>query len=466
MKTILIAGAGFSGTMTAIQLLRQCGGQNIKVLLVERGPVFGPGLAYGRAGEGHLLNVPLGNMSALPDQPLHFLQFCQARQAPVHAASFVPRELYGQYLAQLLQQAQQARPGMLECIVGDVQSLQPQSATTPDGPLRVTLDQGRVLLADQVVLATGNAPPAHLPLAASRCDGGFYHSSRYVPDPWSAQALAACDGKLPILLLGTGLGTVDISASLLAHLPNRVLALSRHGLLPQAHRIARSTAPMRPLPDLLRPVRGLREKLAMLRQHIRQGAELGEDWRDVIAALRSDTSALWQSLSQAEQRQFLRHVRPYWDAHRHRVAPPCYDKFISAIQHGHLQLLAGRIRSLRESATGVIVCYQPRGADTEQQLEVARVINCTGPATHLAASESPLIHQLLDDGWICGDPHYIGIATDSHFATLNRAGQANPRLHYIGPGLRARHWEATAVPELRQFAAQLAAILLARTSDT
>ena len=455
MKTILIAGAGFSGTLTAVQLLRQCGTQKINLLLVERSDEFASGLAYGRAAADHMLNVPAGNMSALPDQPDHFLHFCQ-RLDPAHgASSFLPRRLYAGYLADLLQQQEQARPGLLQRIHAEVVALTPAP-----GGWQVTLDQGQTLRVDQVVLASGNALPAHPHMAGNPAAADFYHSNRYVQDPWSAPALQAPDSDLPILLLGSGLSTVDLACSLRQQLPNRLLALSRHGLLPQPHRPSRSAGLLRAMPRLAGSD-SLRQKLTRLRQHLRQGLALGEDWRDVMAALRNETPALWQELGLREQRQFIRHVRPYWDAHRHRVAPVPWQHFMAAVTDGHLQLLAGRIVDYRESANGVTVHYRPRGLQAIRQIKVARVINCTGPATRLADSDSPLLRQLLDTGRICSDPLHLGMATNAAFATMDIHGKPTPNLYYIGPGLRARFWEATAVPELRQFARQLAAILLA-----
>jgi uncharacterized NAD(P)/FAD-binding protein YdhS len=456
MKTILIVGAGFSGTMTAIQLLQQAAPASLKILLVERTGNFGRGLAYGAAGTEHMLNVPEGNMSAFPDQPGHFLQFCQTLHPRDTPSSFVARRQYGKYLAQLLAQTAGSSNGALTLLNGEVASMTPAAES-----MTVTLADGQQFEVEQVVLAAGNAAPANPRLPSGASGSDFYASTRYVQNPWSASALAPLDSDLPVLLIGTGLTTIDLVWSLMQQGASRLIALSRHGLLPQPHRAHRVGHELRPLPPMLGPESGsLLQKFSRLHRHLRAEAALGEDWRDIIAALRKDTSAIWQTMTPAEQRQFLRHLRPYWDAHRHRVAPEPYAGFMQGVESGRLQLLAGRIQGFDETASGVGVRYRPRGKDDVQSVEVARVINCSGPATSLAESHSPLLQQLQSSGLIQSDPHRLGIATDSRFATINRDGQANPRLHYIGPGLRARFWEGTAVPELRQFAQQLAGILL------
>jgi len=61
--TVAVIGGGYSGSMLAVELLRLATGR-ISVVLIERGPVPGRGVAYGTQFEGHLLNVRAKNMSA------------------------------------------------------------------------------------------------------------------------------------------------------------------------------------------------------------------------------------------------------------------------------------------------------------------------------------------------------------------------------------------------------------------
>ena len=41
----------------------------------------------------------------------------------------------------------------------------------------------------------------------------------------------------------------------------------------------------------------------------------------MLDALRPNLRRLWRRLPYAQRRRFLRHLRPYWDIHRHRMAP-------------------------------------------------------------------------------------------------------------------------------------------------
>jgi uncharacterized NAD(P)/FAD-binding protein YdhS len=52
-----------------------------------------------------------------------------------------------------------------------------------------------------------------------------------------------------------------------------------------------------------------------------QAKQQGIDWRGVIGGLRPVTAQIWQPLPEVEKRRFLRHLRPYWEVHHHRLAP-------------------------------------------------------------------------------------------------------------------------------------------------
>ncbi len=96
--TIAIIGGGASGTLVAVQLLRQAR-RPVRVLLFERMSDVGRGVAYGTGWPGHRLNVAAGRMGAFPDEPGHFLAWVQARvgqpgfPAAVSADDFLPRQL-------------------------------------------------------------------------------------------------------------------------------------------------------------------------------------------------------------------------------------------------------------------------------------------------------------------------------------------------------------------------------------
>src|SRR5262249_16264424 len=103
-RTIIVVGAGFSGTALPIHLLRLPHAEPLRIVLVERGQVAG-GVAYSERDNPYLLNVPAGRMSLSSDEPLHFLVYARRSLPKATAEDFLPRELYGQYLEASLSSA-------------------------------------------------------------------------------------------------------------------------------------------------------------------------------------------------------------------------------------------------------------------------------------------------------------------------------------------------------------------------
>jgi len=455
MKTIVVIGAGFCGTAVAVQLLRLAGEKPTRVLLLNRSGLMARGVAYGTRTESHLLNVPAGRMSALPDDPGSFLRYAQGRDARISGASFVPRRWFGDYLEWLLTQATRAAAANVRfrAMVGDAVDIQ-----AVDGVAEIELASGERLMADQVVLALGNYAPADPPLA----DRGFFTSPRYVRDPWLPDALWGVAPDQPVLLIGTGLTMLDVLLGLRARGHTApIYALSRRGLLPQAHRqlesppqyAGRLAAKLKTLPSA-------RLALKALRQELRAVEARGMDWRDVIGSLRHDTPAIWAQWPEAERRRFLRHARTLWDVHRHRCAPQQNAALCDELATRRLQVLAGRLLHCEDDLDGVNLRWQPRGDVAARGLRVGSVINCTGPAADTRQLREPLLLALARSGQLCRDTLGLGLETDAQYRLVDPEGQPSPVLRYVGPFLKARHWEATAVPELAAHAAQLAEQLM------
>src|SRR3984893_3250678 len=95
--TIAIIGGGVSGTLTAVHLVG--GGTPARVILIDQRPDFVLGLAYATPSLRHLLNVPAGKISALSDQPDHFLNWLRENHDPAATEkTFAPRAVFGQYI--------------------------------------------------------------------------------------------------------------------------------------------------------------------------------------------------------------------------------------------------------------------------------------------------------------------------------------------------------------------------------
>jgi len=429
---VVILGGGASGTLTAVALaaLPDVG----PLTLVDRGGAFARGIAYSTQEPGHLLNVPAGRMSAIPDQPSHLLEWLAARGATPDPEAFLQRRLYGAYLGELL-----GATGSRGKRVGDR-----AVALSSDGAgLRVDLAGGSALRARAAVLALGNFPPELPPGWSALPPRLAWRTPWASPEDWPPP-------EAEVLLLGSGLTAVDVVLSLGARgHRGRIHLLSRRGLLPATHPPRMLAAvPVGPRPQRLR---------ALLRM-FREAAER-EDFRAVLDTLRPELAALWRGLTHPEQRRFLRHLRPWFDVVRHRI-PPEVGACIAALEaEGRLVRHTGRVVSIAEQDGRVALRYRPRGARTLAVLAVDVAVPTTGPVMDVRALDDPLVQSLLASGQARPGPHGLGFATADDGAVL---GPLRDRLWTLGGLRRGELWESTAIPEIRVQAREVAETLAGR----
>jgi uncharacterized NAD(P)/FAD-binding protein YdhS len=426
-RDICIVGGGFSGTLQAINLLRY---EGPRAILIERRPVAARGVAYSTTEPAHLLNVRAGNMSAFPDQPDHFVKWLSKRGAA--SPHFVSRRIYGDYLSDLLQQAARNMPGRL-----DIRHAEATEINLTPTRVQVVLDSGERIGADAAMIAVGNLPPIDPPGVV----GEELPSSVYAPNPWSfeiAEGLAATD---EVIIAGTGLTMVDVALSLDAKgFKGQITAISRHGLLPRGH-VDGALPPPR-LPE--RPGARGSDLLHDLRVRAQQ---IG--WRDALDELRPYTQGMWLDATFEQQARFLRHLRPWWDVHRHRLAPQVATKITSMQENGQLRIVAGAFKSCALRGHQLDVSWRPRGSNAVQSGRFARFFNCTGPQGNLLRTREAMLRLLLASGHIRPDRHRLGIDVNAQAETIDVNGTVNSNLFAIGPITRGAFWEIVAVPDIR-----------------
>lgn len=426
---VAIVGGGFSGTLLAINLMRHDGPR--ATLIERRGGQVARGVAYGTPHAAHLLNVRAGNMSAIPDDPGHFVRWLEA-QGLGGAATFVPRRIYGLYLAEMLSAARAAHGARLSLVEGEVVAID-----RADAGCTLRLANGATIAADTTVLALGNLPP-HTPPGI---DPDALPAGRYVPDPWASDVAAGLGAGDRVVLVGSGLTAIDVALTLDASgFRGAMLALSRRGLSPRRH-------------DDSPPVARLREKpagaLSALVAYVRaSAAEVG--WRGAVDALRPVTQMMWGGADAATRARFLRHLRPFWDVHRHRLAPAVADRIDALVASGRLSFAAGKIVGAEALDEGVRLTWRPRGGEMLVTTEATRLVNCTGPQGDVMRSAEPLIRQLIAEGTIRPDALRIGVDVDQQSRVIGADGPPEDRVYCIGPMTRGDLWEVVAVPDIRQ----------------
>ncbi len=414
--------------MQAINLLRHDGP---RATLIERRPRAGEGLAYGDAAPGHLLNVRAKGMHAFPDDPRSFTRWLTARGEGFSPDCFVPRLVYGEYLRDLLAREMARQPGRITLVQGEAVAI-----ALPGKGARITLSDGREIAGDAAILAIGNLPP-HDPPGF----GPHLAPVLYAGDPWTPAATAGLGEEDTVLLLGTGLTMVDLALRLIDEgFAGRLIALSRRGLLPHRHGPQPPFVPIgeRPEPRASALVRAVRSRASAV------------DWRNAVDELRPFTQSLWRAAGGDARARFLRHLRPWWDIHRHRLAPVVADRIAALIESGTLTTIAAATRHAEPHPDGLKVTIKPRGQSAQEQITVRRAINCTGPQGNLSAATDPLLRQLTADGIIRPDPHRLGIDVDAAARTVAADGSVNQSLFAVGPMTRGASWEVVAVPDIRQ----------------
>jgi uncharacterized NAD(P)/FAD-binding protein YdhS len=293
------------------------------------------------------------------------------------------------------------------------------------------------LSADAAVLALGNLPPRDPPAVSQAA----LSPDVYLPDPWRADIAEGLTDRDTVLLIGTGLTMVDVVLTLEASgFRGRIVAMSRRGLVPRSHEDGQ-------MPGARPPQKPAETGSALVRRIRRRAAEVG--WRTAVDELRSYTQAMWLSAPFAEQTRFLRHLRPWWDVHRHRLAPEVAARIAALRAAGRLEIVAGKLVRCESDADGVALSWRPRGADRDERMHVRRMANCTGPLGDLLRSREPLLHLLLASGSIRPDRHRFGIDITAQAETIDVNGRANPRLLALGPMTRGAFWEIVAVPDIR-----------------
>jgi uncharacterized NAD(P)/FAD-binding protein YdhS len=446
--TVAIIGGGFTGTTLAAQLLHRSDG-SLSVVLIERNARLGRGVAYSTECAEHLLNVRARNMSAYPDDHEHFLEWARlTHDSNASVDDYLPRPLYGQYVASVLQQEIEHHPGQTVHVQDEAVALTPTNDTA-----EIRLRSGRTLLADKVVIALGNFPPGN-----PRLPERTTHSQRYVSNPWKSCALGDVSHDESVLLVGSGLTSVDVAISLRARgFRGTIHILSRRGLLPHTQEAAASWRPF--WND--RSPRAVHGLLHLIRTQIEAANKDGSNWRAVIDSLRPITQEIWRSLSLAERRRFLRHVRPYWDVHRHRVAPVIGVRLASQLDNGQMAIHAGRITEYAEDAYGVDVTYHARESGQLERLRVDRVINCTGPESDCRKVDDALLTDLMRRKLARPDPLFLGLDVSADGALIDAYGDVSDLLYAIGPVRKGSLWETIAVPELRVQVSELSRLLIA-----
>ena len=153
--TLCVVGGGFTGAAIAIACLQRITSP-FRLVMIEQSPQIGRGVAYGSHHPLHLLNVRARDLSIRASQPGDFLNWAFRQldqgenQAGLHEAlahTFLPRQLFGEYVRQRLYESVAHRPDVVFSVVNDTAT----SCVTESGRYRVGLERNAPVIADVAV---------------------------------------------------------------------------------------------------------------------------------------------------------------------------------------------------------------------------------------------------------------------------------------------------------------------------
>lgn len=457
MRTIAIIGGGFCGTMTAVHLMKRATAPLQIIIINTHFPLI-KGIAYSTNYDGHLLNVPVESISALPGQSDHFLKWIQQQEdfktVPLQTLkeTFAPRKVFAEYLNTIWEDAVANKDPKVDLkLIEDEVS----NVTLNGVVLNLELQNSAPIIADYVVLATGNAVPKNPPLV----DASFYNSKRYYKNPWNDTCLQNLKSERDVLIIGNSLTMIDTVISLLENgFSKNIYTVSPHGF---------AIMPDYPVPpydmDILSEISKpyqLYDLVCAINKHMKRCKQLGISPLAVVNSLRHSLQEIWIDFSVEDKSYFLKRISPLWNAWRHRTPAAMYQKISNLINSGKLIPLTGRMSKAVDKGNYAEVTITDKKAGMEKTFEVERVINCTGSQIDLRLPDS-LLNNMHTNGLITADP--LNIALNVDIATCNvidARGDKVPNIFTLGNNLKGMVWETTGIPEMRMQAAQVADSLL------
>ncbi len=455
MKKIGIIGGGFTGTMTAVQLIEKLD-EECQIIIINERETFNKGIAFNPYSDRHLLNVVAGKMGAFPDKETDFLEWVMQRpefrtkDRTIVANSFLPRRLYGKYLMDIWNDALTAALSkriQIRVVDSFVVELELNANL-----ISLNLANDESIQIDQCVIATGN----HLPRNPKIENDKFFNSKKYFQNPWQIEAVQGAPHDLPILIVGNGLTMVDTVLGLLEQgFKGEIYSLSPHGfnILPHRHNGVKYSRLEEELTDDIR----LLELVKLVNRHIKSVKEFGVSAEPIIDSLRPHTQNIWKNLTADERRTFMSRLRHLWGVARHRIPLHIHDRIQELRINGRLHVVAGKLVDCQDETEYISTKFYDKKSRTFRDLKVSRIINCTGPESDLGSLRNSFLKNCLMNGIIQQDELKLGIVADIEtYQVIDSSNKRIKNLFTIGSNLRGELWESTAVSELRVQAEKLA----------
>ncbi len=460
MKTITIIGGGASGAIILINILKHHANAPIAVKWIEKTGEFGIGTAYSTNKDYHLLNVPANSMGIYHDYANDFFEWLLKKGYAYTEHDYVPRKIFGDYIKdQLFLHLRNNISISIDLIQAEVTDINIDIEN--DGYI-LSLQNHKKINSNHIVLATGNFLPSDLKL--NNMD--YVNSENYCRDPWSNQLNDNLKRTDDVLIIGTGLTMVDKILDFYHQIhKGKIICISRNGYLPFTHNPCSRHQKYTDYTQELLDAPNALDLFSITRKHIDIGIKSGIDWRVVVDSFRPSLPIIWNRISLKEKKRFLRNLGSLWTVVRHRIPIICADIIHLLKDKRQLQIVAGRIQEIEITEKGFTVSYKERHSQEILQIQVQKIINCTGPQLNPLCTDSILFKNLFEKGWLCVDELGFGFNALADGRLLDNKNQVLPEFYTIGNGLKGILFESTAIPEIRVQAYNLAKLLTESTVE-
>lgn len=453
MKTITIIGGGASGALILINILKYFPSASVSIKWIEKSGEFGTGTAYSTDKDYHLLNVPANVMGLFHDYANDFFEWLLKKGYTYNEHDYVPRKIYGDYIKEhLFALLRKNHSVQLELIHAEIIDIQKEN----DRYILLQQNNKRIRT-DSVILATGNFLPSNPVLK----NMDYTENSNYFRNPWSNELNQNLKRTDDILIIGTGLTMVDkILDSYHQIHKGKIYAISRNGYLPFTHY---PCSRHQRYPDYTEELLNALDTMGLyviIRHHIDKGIKSGIDWRVVVDTIRPALPDIWDRLTLKEKKTFFRRVGSLWTVVRHRIPVICADIIHLLKDKKQLHILAGRIKIIKQNEKGFLVTYTDKKENQRNEIQVQKIINCSGPQLNPANIDSVLFRNLLNKELVFVDELGLGFNATPDGKLLDKDNNVIPEFYTIGNGLKGVLFESTAIPEIRVQAYNLAKDLL------
>lgn len=313
-RRVAIVGFGASGIIAFYNLVKKHKGENLlEIDIFDRNIGISKGMAYGTKNINHLLNVRAKNMSALQDEPAHFVTWLQENGYEFGAEDFAPRAIYNIYLDEIIARA---------LAIADAKKINYKFIHAHVE--KISREQDYFIIKNEAynycLLCVGGE--------MVNLEKNFWHVDfkKYLQNK-------------EIHILGAGLTALDAVTSLVdAKYNGKIFLHSRSLRLPQenlAHKNHDVKAPLT-LEDAKLPMSEIFKKFVA-------ACKNSTDWRADFDAMRPLTSQFWNVISLEKKRRFLRHALRLWNVHRHRAPSKQYQKIQDLIAQDKIILTKEKV---------------------------------------------------------------------------------------------------------------------------